>query len=121
MKTIIDANVILRYLLRDNEEMYLKATEIINKGACTLYEIIAEVVYVLSGVYNVSREEIAYALDILLDEIEISEVDVMKYALNLYKREKIDFVDCIIIAKNKVLGSDIFTFDKKINKIINGI
>ncbi len=48
MKTIIDANVILRYLLRDNEEMYLKATEIINKGACTLYEIIAEVVYVLT-------------------------------------------------------------------------
>ena len=52
MKILIDANVILRYLLNDVEEMAKKSAEIINAGAFTLPEVIAEVVYVLKSVYR---------------------------------------------------------------------
>ena len=44
MKSIIDANVILRYILDDNEEMAEKAAHVIQSGARTLPEVIAEVV-----------------------------------------------------------------------------
>ena len=53
MKILIDANVILRYLLNDVEEMSKKSAEIINAGAFTLPEVIAEVIYVLKSVYKV--------------------------------------------------------------------
>ena len=47
MKTIIDANVILRYLLDDDKYMADMAEKIIMNGAKTLPEVLAEVVYVL--------------------------------------------------------------------------
>ena len=51
---LLDANYILRYLLRDNEEMYLIAEEIIlNNAYMVLNEVVAEVVYVLEKVYKV--------------------------------------------------------------------
>lgn len=51
---IADANVILRYLLNDNEELSDKAVKIIEDNEVLLpNEVIAEVVYVLDKVYNV--------------------------------------------------------------------
>lgn len=51
MRKLIDANVILRYLLGDHPQMSEEARRIIEDGAFTLPEIIAEVVYVLKGVF----------------------------------------------------------------------
>ena len=47
---ILDANAILRYLLRDVPEMSEEAREAIMAGASTTAEVLAEVVYVLAGV-----------------------------------------------------------------------
>jgi len=50
---ILDANVILRYLLTNNEELYRKAEEIFNKALLGEFRlfiptfVFAEVVYVL--------------------------------------------------------------------------
>lgn len=56
MRKLIDANVILRYLLGDHPQMSEEARQIINEGAYTLPEVIAEVVYVLKGVYKIERD-----------------------------------------------------------------
>ena len=54
---MLDTNMILRYLLNDNEEMASEAERVIKKEAVQVsIEIIAEVVYVLKGVYSVGRE-----------------------------------------------------------------
>lgn len=92
MKKLIDANVILRYLLRDHPQMSETAKEIIEAGAYTIPEVLAEVVYVLKGVYEVGRIEIAQTL--------------------------IEFVDCILIARHKVMGEEIASFDRKLNKML---
>ena len=54
---LIDANVILRYLLDDNQLMAQQAKKVVENGAYTKPEIIAEVVYVLKGVYKVGRAD----------------------------------------------------------------
>lgn len=65
---IVDANVILRYLLNDIEDMAEKATELMeNHEVYIPNEITAEVVYVLEKVYKVSREDITNALNELFD------------------------------------------------------
>jgi predicted nucleic-acid-binding protein len=52
---IIDANIILRYLLKDNPVLFNKAAGIIegNKEIFIPNEVVAETVYVLEKVYGV--------------------------------------------------------------------
>ncbi|MGN1143229.1 MAG: PIN domain-containing protein [Anaerovoracaceae bacterium] len=118
MKKLIDVNVILRYLLGDNEKMAEAAVETIKEGAFTIPEVIAEVVYVLKGVYNIDRKEIAAVLTEFLQEIEIECKLVMKNALTLFSSTTLDFVDCILISRHHVLGEAIVTFDKKMSRYL---
>ncbi len=48
---LIDANVIIRCIINDNPEMARKAVSVIDSGAYTKPEIIAEVVFVLQKIY----------------------------------------------------------------------
>ena len=114
MQKLIDANVILRYLLKDDEEMSQKAKEIIDNGAFTLPEVIAEVVYVLKGVYSVPRSEIADTLIQVLGVVGIENKDVVTTALALFGEQALDFVDCILLARHQRLGDAVVTFDKKL-------
>lgn len=118
MKRLIDANVILRYLLSDHPQMSEEAREIIADGAFTLPEVLAEVVYVLNGVYQVERTEIGRTLIDFLDEISIDNQDALCEALSLFSETSLDFVDCILIARHRILGDEVISFDKKLNKML---
>ena len=117
---IIDANIILRYLLNDHEQLSKRSVSIIeNRNIHFPFEVCAEVVYVLEKVYNVPRKDITNSLTILLDYSNISTSDsiVLKKALNIYSDKNIDFVDSILIAYNHISGIKIHSFDRKINKL----
>lgn len=116
MKTIIDANVILRYLLDDDKDMADMAEKIIMNGAKTLPEVLAEVVYVLSGVYKMQRSEVSECLFAIIDIVDIDNKEIMNRAIEIYNSKNLDFVDCILIANNHVKGEDVFSFDKKLNR-----
>lgn len=118
MRRLIDANVILRYLLKDHREMSEEARRMIEEGAFTLPEVIAEVVYVLGGMYRIERREIGETLTAFLDEVSIENQAAMCEALALYSDTLLDFVDCILIARHKILGDEIGSFDKKLNKML---
>ena len=115
MAKLVDANVILRHLLRDVEGQSAQARIIIAGGAFTTTEVLAEVVYVLQGVYKVPRGRIAEALTALLGEVLTDHADVMEKALAIYAARSLDYVDCVLIARALILGDDVFTFDKKLN------
>lgn len=71
---LIDANVMLRYLLNDDPEMSQKARALVATGsAYTKPEIIAEVVYVLKGVYGIDRNGIRKYIYTVLDDISCAE------------------------------------------------
>ena len=81
----------------------------------------AEVVYVLLKVYHVERQEISKVLIIFLNSIEINRKDIMIKALEIFADTNLDFVDCILIAYNKTDSVEIFSFDKKLNKKLQGV
>lgn len=118
MRKLIDANVILRYLLGDHPQMSEEARQIIEDGAFTLPEIIAEVVYVLKGVYKIERDAIGRTLLEFLDEVSVESQEAVCEALSLFSETALDFVDCILIARHRVLGDEIVSFDKKLNKML---
>ncbi len=96
--------------------MSLQAKEMIEQGARTKPEIIAEVIYVLKGVYQVTREDISSYIKMILHCIECTDSDIVEYAVDLFARFKLDFIDCLLIAYNILYDDAIFSFDKKLNK-----
>jgi predicted nucleic-acid-binding protein len=65
--TILDANAVLRFLLGDIKEQAEAAKERIASTVCRIpTEVIAEVVYVLGGVYDIDRKAIADKIDGLI-------------------------------------------------------
>lgn len=114
---VLDANVILRYLLNDVQEQYDIVDEVISKYSCIAYlEVIEEVVYVLQKVYNVNRDDVKDCITRLMQDITIDKSDILSVALDEYcKSPKIDFVDCILCGYAKT-GRKVFSFDKKLNK-----
>ena len=115
---LIDANVILRFLIRNDEEQAKKATEFIKEGAFTIPEVIPEVVYVLSGVYKVNRKEIGTVLIDFIDNIKVNDKAIIKEALRWYANTSLDYVDCVLVARHKLLDDNIATFDKQLLKAL---
>jgi len=119
---IVDANIVLRLILNDNEDMVNQAhTRLLTDTFYVKREVIAEVVYVLSGVYNTGREDVGKAIFELIDteRIFVESEDSVRYAIDAFKVHKMDFVDCLLYAYNQVDGEEVFTFDKKLNKLLH--
>lgn len=119
--SIVDANIILRYLLDDHDELSPKAAEILEQQTVTLpIEVACEVVYVLQKVYAVERAEIHQQLGNLLTEklIGMEKPTVFLQALECYGTSTFDFVDCLLWAYHTVGQQEVFTFDDKLRKHI---
>ena len=113
---LIDTNAILRFLLNDIKEQHDQARDIIKAGAFTTPEVLAEVAYVLTGFYEETRENVADSITKLLIDVHIENKEAVTEAIKLYHDTSLDFVDCVLIGRNHVLGDDVFSFDKKLNK-----
>lgn len=118
---IVDTNIILRYLLQDNEELGKQALEIIeNNVVYTTTEVVAEICYVLAKVYDITRADIATELRYLFEDniIQHKEYDFIINAIDIYEQISLDFVDCVMISYHKTFGYKIISFDKKIQRHI---
>ena len=118
---IVDANIILRYLLADNEDLSEQASQIIDNNQIDVpNEVLCEVVYVLEKVYKVTRKDIC---DKLTDFLNCSDSilqhrEVVLSGLRYYASEKLDFVDCLLTGYAEAENAEIDTFDKDLKKLI---
>jgi predicted nucleic-acid-binding protein len=116
---IIDANIILRSILNDNEQLAKQARIIIENSECFApNEVIAEVVFVLQKVYEVPRQEIATLISNSFKYFEVADEILLKESLLFYAKTNLYFVDCILAAYSSVKNEDVATFDKKLNNFI---
>jgi len=117
---LLDANYILRFLLKDNLEMYEISKDcIVNNDCIVINEVLAEVVFVLLKVYKVTKQDIAKSLINILkyDNIIMNDKNTIINSLEIFENKNLDFVDCILCAKSKKYT--VKTFDKKLNKCIS--
>lgn len=121
MEKLLDADAVLRYLLEDIQEQSDCVAETIEAGAEVTVEVLAECVYVLSGVYHVSRSDIAESLGILLDEVTCRRKRVAAAALGLYSGSSFDFVDCVLAAEVSENGREALTFDEKLQSLFSRV
>ena len=69
MRKLVDANVVLRYMLHD-------------------------------------------------DEVQTKHPEALKSALQIFGLNKLDFVDCLLVAYNNNLGDKVASFDRKLNRLL---
>ncbi len=119
--TYIDTNIILRYLLNDDPRLSPEAKARLEEleEKQTGIEVVAELVYVLAGVYKVPRKEISVTLISLFsnDSWKLYGKDVVLGAIKLYGTSSIDFVDAWLVALHRFTGVEILSFDKKIRRL----
>ena len=120
-KVVIDANVVLRFLLNDDKEQSELASQVISAANCIVpVEVITETVFVLSKVYFYDRETIRNEIKDFakIRKTMLLERDVVCYACDIYANSNLDFVDCLIDGYAKIKGYNAFTFDKKLRKFL---
>lgn len=121
----LDTNVVLRYLLADDDKLYrraLKAFAAAEKQEIALIltpEIMAEVIHVLRSYYTLPQDDIALAMERILfhQGVGLSDERVMAEALQLYQQCKLDIADCLLAARASVSGESVVSFDKDFKKL----
>ena len=117
MRLLIDETVILRYLLGDHKTNSKEAADAIATGEAYTYpEIFARVAVTLRDIYRVPRSQIGYTLVALLDDIYVVEEDVVRYASRLFGSSMLDYVDCLMVARNALYNTPVMSYDKPLMK-----
>lgn len=123
---LIDTNIIMRYLLADNEQLYQQACEIMEplqlgetKGIIT-EGVLIECVYVLLKVYEVPRPLINEKLSAVLAYPGLAQSNCGQYvqALRIFAESKVDIVDALLFVHAQTEGYGIHSLDKDIRKLI---
>jgi len=123
-KSIIDANVILRYLLKDDERLFEKASAFLERvkvGEETVVipeSVLAECVYVLLKIYKVDRRIISEKLRGLFAYKGVVNSDKRGLTdfLELFGQTQLSIVDCIVCSASLNSGVPLFTFDEDLKK-----
>ncbi|HIY84163.1 MAG TPA: type II toxin-antitoxin system VapC family toxin [Candidatus Rubneribacter avistercoris] len=117
MQVLIDETVILRYLLEDDKRLFKEASTVIAAGEAYTYpEIFARVAVTLRDVYRVPRSQIGHTLVELLEDVYVVEEDIVRYASRLFGSSMLDYIDCLLVARNALHGDQIMSFDKPLMK-----
>ncbi len=116
-----DANTMIRCIIGDDEQK-IKELQEIRATQKIIYsmEVIAEVVYVLTKVYNVSRVDASDAIQRFLKakNIVCSNSEIAIKSLQLFAENHLDFVDNVLLAYHQLRGITIYSYDRK---LINAI
>jgi len=123
--TVVDTNVVLRHLLRDDERLYQRAREFFGRvqdaeeAAFFPDSVIAECIYVLDKRYHVERDEIVTRLLQVLDfrGVAPENRDLLRGALTIYRSRNIDFVDAVAAAIARGKGWKLMTFDRLLGRL----
>lgn len=113
--------MILRYLLQDHEELSAHAAGFIDAPQTLMVpnEVLCEVVYVLSKVYQVPRGEIASTLGAFVrrPNLHFENREVAQLAVETFGLRSLDIVDSFLFARRRLEGVEVITFDKALGKL----
>ena len=129
-KAVIDTNLLVRYLINDDQKKAEAVDNLLDRAAKGEVRIIvpsvviAELVWVLESFYQLKADAILELVEAIINTsgLDVTDKSTIIPALRLYKSKKIDFIDAWIIEFAKERGvKAIYTFDKRHFRDIEGI
>jgi len=116
----IDTNIVVRLLARDDAKQVQAAEEFVRQGAWVSQLVLAEAMWVLDAVYDRTRDQIAVAVEMLLQhrDLTLQDSDVVTAALDTFRRQRVlGFSDCLILEIARKAGHlPLGTFDRDLAK-----
>jgi len=124
-KYYLDTNVILRFLLQDHNELFLKAQYNFTRAKAKkiqlviLEEVFFEIDYVLRGVYSMSKPEVVKILLKLALTPYLNVVDrsLLVQVLKKYNKVNVDLFDVYLFEKARIDNASVISFDNDFQKI----
>ena len=123
MVSLIDTNIIIRFLVGDHEEHLHIATEIftqVENGEIEVEiidSVIMEALFILIKFYKLPKSEVIADLKRLIAlRGVVGDKVLLIETLNIVDDKNIDFVDALICAKSRLQGYGKLSFDKDVNK-----
>jgi predicted nucleic-acid-binding protein len=117
----VDTNVLVRLVVRDDPEQVRIAESFAAPGAWVSHLVLAETTWVLDAVYDRTAEQIASAVDMLLNhkDLTIQDSDVVISALEHFrKRPALGFSECLVLEIARKAGHlPLGTFDRDLAKV----
>jgi predicted nucleic-acid-binding protein len=122
----IDTNVLVRFLVRDEEAQFEKARKLLKRELATGKRVfinqlvLLETEWVLRSRYGLSKTQLIETISGLLDALDVQFEDesAVEEALFIWRDSAADFADCLISARNRRLGCrSTATFDAKASKL----
>ena len=123
--TFIDTNYLLRFLLKDIDNQYLQAKQLLLKGSrgeeklTTSTIVFFELYWVLKSYYGKSKSELIVILKKILDLsfIAIKERSILQNSMDYFSSTNFDLEDCYNLSFAKIHElKDFKTFDAKLAK-----
>ena len=117
----VDTNVLVRLLVRDDAAQVTAAEAFVESGAWVSHLVLVETLWVLDAVYERKPDQVALAVDLLLNHtsLTVQDADVVTLALEAYRnRPSLGFSDCLILEIARRAGHvPLGTFDKNLAKL----
>ena len=121
----VDTNVLVRLIVRDNADQVRPAEEFVAGGAWVSQLVLAETMWVLDAVYERTPEQIATAVDMLLNhqQLAVQDADVVAAAIESFrKRPSLGFSDCLVLEIARKVGNvPLGTFDRELAKLDDAV
>jgi predicted nucleic-acid-binding protein len=117
----VDTNVLVRLMARDNARQTAAAEAFIVNGARVSILALAEAVWVLASVYELSAESQARGIEMLLDhrQLVLHDHECVAAALKLFRaKPSLGFSDCLPLEMARKAGHlPLGTFDRNLGTI----
>jgi predicted nucleic-acid-binding protein len=117
----VDTNVLVRLITRDDSRQATSAESFVDKGAWLSVLVLAEATWVLATVYELSSQELAKAIEMLLNhrDLVLQDADAVADALELFRaKPALGFSDCLILQLARKAGHlPLGTFDRNLGKV----
>ena len=121
----VDTNVLVRLIVRDNADQVRAAEEFVASGAWVSHLVLAETMWVLDAVYERTAEQIATAVDMLLNhqQLTVQDSDVVAAAIERFRnRPSLGFSDCLVLETARKVGNlPLGTFDRELAKLDDAV
>lgn len=117
----VDTNVLVRLLTRDDPKQVAAAESFVAHGAWVPHLALAEATWVLASVYDRGPEDIATAIDMLLnhESLTLQDPDAVAAAVTSFrKRPALGFSGCLVLEVARKAGHlPLGTFDRDFSKL----
>jgi len=117
----VDTNVLVRLIVGDDARQTTAAEKFVQRGVWASHLVLAETLWVLASVYEMTPAQLAEVVEMLLNHqaLTVQDADVVARALRQFREHPaLGFSDCLVLEIARKAGHlPLGTLDRELSKL----